>query len=108
MKIRFGLVCALSVGLSSSISAAEDPALTRVSTGILAGGSFYSVYEVQCPDDSLTAIVSLNRRTKWCAQEGSGVACLRDHREASLRACLARQGYIAQMDVGELAGKALK
>jgi hypothetical protein len=106
MESRLSLVSLLALVLSSSLHAAEGPTVTRESTGILAGGSFYSVYTVQCPDDTRTAIVSLNRRTKWCAQEGSGVACLRDYKEAALRACQSGREVVARLDVGDLAGNA--
>ena len=108
MKTHVRLVSLLALFLSNSILAAEEPSITRVSTGILAGGSFYSVYEVQCPDDTRTAIVSLNRRTRWCAQEGVGVACLRDHKEASVRACESGRDYIVRLDPEALAASALQ
>ena len=107
MKTRFGLGLLLTLVFAGPVYASDDLTVTRVSTGILAGGSFFSVYEVQCPDATRPAIVSLNRRTKWCAQEGAGVACLRDHREAALQACRSVSNQVAQIELVELANKAL-
>ena len=63
---------------------------TKVKTGILPAGGFYSVYQVECREDVTAAIASLNGKRRWCSLHDGAMNCFSSRQRASLSACMPR------------------
>ncbi|MEM9256346.1 MAG: hypothetical protein AAGA91_12935 [Pseudomonadota bacterium] len=73
--------------ISGSASAYQETTKERVKSGILPAGGFYSLYEVTCSSGDQTAIASMERRTRWCAESSGELTCFRTIQEAKKVAC---------------------
>ena len=90
-----GLVVSLAL-LSTSSQASERFDTEKVKTGILPSGGFYSLYEVDCGDQSTVLVASLNSNRRWCISASDDMSCFSRRQEASTRACMS--GALASAD----------
>jgi hypothetical protein len=80
------LVTSLTLfGAFAQASSSYD--IDKVKTGILPSGGFYSLYEVDCPDQFTAAIASLNGKRRWCTSYDGQMSCFSSKQDASLKAC---------------------
>jgi len=87
MRSVFGSFLVTLLVLSASAHGAERPDIVKVKTGILPGGGFYSLYQVDCLDDRTAAIASLDRKRRWCTLHEGDMSCSSSQQEASFKAC---------------------
>jgi len=79
------LAALCSVGV---VQASGSISMEKIKTGILPSGEFYSIYEAACLDQPNAHVASMDRRTRWCVQEGEQLHCFRRPSEAVRAACL--------------------
>jgi hypothetical protein len=87
MRSVFGSFLVTLLVLSASAHGAERLDIVKVKTGILPGGGFYSLYQVDCLDDRTAAIASLDRKRRWCTLHEGDISCSSSRQEASFKAC---------------------
>ena len=68
---------------------------TKVKTGILPAGGFYSVYQVECREDVTAAIANVNGKRRWCSLHDGAMNCFSSRQRASLSACMPRGVAVA-------------
>ena len=90
MRMVTGLLITFlaSFGVFAQASSAYDTA--KVKTGILPSGGFYSLYEVDCPDQFTAAVASLKSNRSWCTSSDGEMSCFSSKQDASLKACGSR------------------
>ena len=88
MRTTIALCLALMALFGAVAHASGTYNVEKVKTGILPSGGFYSMYSVDCPDQSTGAVASLNDRRGWCTLNGGELNCFSRKQEASYRACM--------------------
>ena len=90
MRTVIGLLVASLVFLGAFAHASSAYDMDKVKTGILPSGGFYSLYEVDCPDQFTAAVASLRGKRRWCTSTDGEMSCFSRKQDASLKACGAR------------------
>lgn len=88
MRILIGYLVAFMVLFGAFAHASDTFDTEKVKTGILPSGGFYSMYAVDCPDQSAAAIASLKGKRRWCSLHEGEMNCFSRKQEASYRACM--------------------
>jgi hypothetical protein len=105
MRSVFGSLLVTLLVLSGSAHGAGRLDIVKVKTGILPGGGFYSLYQVDCLDERTGAIASLDRKRRWCTLHEGDMICSSSRQEASFKACstnaLAASEYNSAVVVNE-------
>ena len=87
MRLSTGILLGSLSLASFAAHATETLELEKVKKGILPSGGFYSLYEVECKDQSTSSVASTHRQSRWCTNYGGQLSCFRSSQEASHMAC---------------------
>jgi len=96
MRPTIGICLAWMALFGAGAHASDPSSLEKLKTGILPSGGFYSMYAVDCPDQSTGAVASLDDRRRWCTFNSGELNCFSRKQEASYSACMS--GAVATSD----------
>ena len=82
------LTCAI-LAFSSTAFSAEPVAMDKVKTGLLSATQTYTIYQVSCSNETVTAVAAMDRATRWCVANDAQLDCFRDRENAAIKACSA-------------------